>query len=48
MKEFELKGKKIQEMKGRSENNIAQKVAEEAIKKGSQDNISIMIIFIQE
>jgi serine/threonine protein phosphatase PrpC len=38
--------KQIQELKGRSENNIAQKIAEYAIKKGSLDNISVNIIFL--
>lgn len=37
--------KQIIELKGRSENNIAQKLAEYAIKKGSLDNISVNIIF---
>ena len=35
-------------MKGRSDNNLAQKLADFAIKKGSQDNISITIIFFLE
>jgi len=36
------------DMKGRSENNIAQKLAEYSIDKGSMDNISVQIIFFSE
>jgi serine/threonine protein phosphatase PrpC len=37
--------KRLLNLKGKSEYNIAQKVAELAINKGSQDNISITILF---
>lgn len=36
------------DMKGRSDNNIAQKLAEYAIDRGSLDNISIQIIFFSD
>jgi serine/threonine protein phosphatase PrpC len=38
-------GRSFSDMKGRSDNNIAQKLAEYAIEKGSLDNISVQIIF---
>lgn len=37
--------KTLAEYKGRSDNNIAQKLSDHAIEKGSTDNISITIIF---
>jgi serine/threonine protein phosphatase PrpC len=43
--ELKNNGKPFIDMKGRSDNNIAQKLAEYAIDKGSLDNISIQIIF---
>lgn len=36
------------DMKGRSENNIAQKLSEYAIERGSLDNISVQIIFFSD
>lgn len=41
-------GKPFADMKGRSDNNIAQKLAEYAIEKGSLDNISVQIIFFDD
>ena len=41
-------GKEIVDMKGRSDNNIAQKLSEYAIEKGSLDNISVQIIFFSD
>jgi hypothetical protein len=41
-------GKQIMEFKGRSEFNLAQKLADFAIEKGSQDNVSISILFFPE
>jgi serine/threonine protein phosphatase PrpC len=41
-------GKSLSYMKGRSENNIAQKLADYAIEKGSLDNISVQIIFFTD
>jgi serine/threonine protein phosphatase PrpC len=38
----------LDNLKGRSENNIAMKLAEYALDKGSEDNLSIIIIFIDE
>lgn len=43
-----LANKTITELKGRSEMNIAQKLADYSIKKGSTDNISVMIIFFDD
>ena len=43
--ELKKGSKQLTELKGRSENNIAQKLADYAIKKGSTDNISVSIIF---
>lgn len=40
-----IQKKKIVDMKGKSDNNIAQKLAEYAIEKDSKDNISVYIIF---
>ena len=40
--------KKLVDMKGKSENNIANKLADYAIEKNSTDNISIYIIFFIE
>lgn len=40
--------KKLTDMKGKSENNIAQKLADYALKKNSKDNISIYILFFTD
>ena len=49
-KYLELKNanKPFADMKGRSDNNIAQKLSEYAIDKGSLDNISVQIIFFPD
>lgn len=46
--ELKKGSKQLTELKGRSENNIAQKLADYAIKKGSTDNISISILFFAD
>ena len=43
--ELKISNRPLAEYKGRSDNNIAQKLSDYAIKKGSTDNISITIIF---
>jgi serine/threonine protein phosphatase PrpC len=47
-KDLKNANKSFIDMKGRSENNIAQKLAEYAIEKGSLDNISVQIIFFSD
>ncbi len=46
--ELKKSNKPFVELKGRSENNIAQKLADYAIKRGSSDNISVSIIFFAD
>jgi len=48
MNEFKIGDKQLKNMVGKSDNNIAQKLAEYSIAKGSQDNISVVIIFFQD
>jgi serine/threonine protein phosphatase PrpC len=44
--ELKLKNKSLSNLKSKSEANIAQKLGDYAITKGSQDNISVSIIFL--
>jgi serine/threonine protein phosphatase PrpC len=45
--ELKINKKQLKNLTGKSEINIAQKLAEYSITKGSQDNISVVIIFFQ-
>jgi len=45
--ELKTTNKPLQNMRGKSENNIAQKLAELALLKGTTDNLSVVIIFLQ-
>ena len=46
--ELKQNQKQITELKGKTDNNIAYKLAEYAIHKKSQDNISVTIIFFTD
>jgi serine/threonine protein phosphatase PrpC len=48
MEELKINKKQLVNMRGKSENNIAQRLADYAIKKKSLDNISIIIIFLAD
>lgn len=48
IEELYQSGKQITEFKGRSECNLAQKLAEFAIENGSKDNVSISILFFPD
>jgi serine/threonine protein phosphatase PrpC len=46
--ELKTQNRPLAEYKGRSDYNIAQKLADHAIKQGSTDNISVSIIFLSD
>lgn len=48
LSELTSSNRQLTEFKGRSENNIAQKLADFAIENGSKDNISISIMFFPD
>lgn len=48
MDELKQQGKKIADFRGKSEYNIAEKLTQYALDKGTGDNISIIIIFVYE